>query len=61
MTAIQVEMKRLNATKERLVKFKEKMNDPKKSAKWDNKEKKEIKAELLELKNLIDEILEQED
>ena len=60
-TPIQVEMKRLNTTKERLVKFKEKLSDPKKSAKWDNKEKKKIKAELLDLKNLIDEILEQED
>ena len=60
-TAIQVEMKRLNTTKARLEKFKEKLNDPKKSKDWKEKEKKEIKAELADLKSLIDEILEMED
>jgi ParB family chromosome partitioning protein len=59
-SSIQVEMKRLNTTRQRLIKFKDKWNDRDKSKGWDSKEKKEIKAELLNLRNLIDEILGKE-
>ncbi len=55
--AIQAEIKRVGSTRERLIEFKNKWEDEKKSKSWKDAEKKKIKAELLELKKIIDEIL----
>ncbi len=55
--AIQAEIRRISSTKERLIEFKTKWADEKKSKKWKDDEKENIKTELVELKKIIDEIL----